>query len=542
MPLTSLDTALCSCRGNAGESIDPSAFNGSFKAQLAVQRTSDCKAAPLSKIQGIVRFYRPGRFEQHLTAQQVAALSLLLSLKPIRPSLTALQSKVDAAKPTMAALPKPTVAQQPSASCKVTQPALVKTNLQSSAATDPKAAASGSTQSAALAKAPGNAAAPSNGSAVEPAKDSSASQPFTFQMNGLKGKLGSAAGGAQHKRRLSLAAVLDDVFEEVLSTPRSRKKRRRPPSVQLAMPSEQPLQPIDLTASPAKEQAAANPAHPPMSPIDLTGWGAQAVPAPAVPARKRVRKWDQMPEPTQSSAAAVQQEAARAPQKPTSSAAMPVETLKAAQTMPTQPSVAPKLYGGSEPTSSAAMPLDSLDAAQKLPARPSNGSERHENASGAAASQASGPTRPLHVEKTAATAPEGLKPPVQAPPSDGATQAQQIASLDPDPASKPLHVGGTATAPAEVAKVPVQSSAPDQAAQVQKPASGDPAPAKKPLQVEEKATAAPEAPKSLVQASAPDQAAQVQKKASMEPESAGSAVRSAPDQAAQVQNSASCGS
>ena len=252
MHTTGLDTALCAHRGNAGESIDPTAFNGSFKAQLAVQRTSDCKPAALSKIQGIVRFYRPGRFEQHLTAQQVVALSSLLSLKPIRPSVTVLPGKADTAKPSMAALPKPTMAQQPSASCKVSQSALAKTDLQSSAATDLKPTATESTQSGALQKAPRIAAAVSNGIAAERAKDSGTSQPFAFQMNGLKKKSGSAAGGAQHKRRLSLAAVLDDVFEEVLSTPRSRKKRRRLPSGQLAVPSEQLLQPIDLTASPGK--------------------------------------------------------------------------------------------------------------------------------------------------------------------------------------------------------------------------------------------------------------------------------------------------
>ena len=185
---------MCACRGKAGESIDPTAFNGSFKAQLAVQRTSNCTPAPLSKIQDMVRFYKPGRFQQSLTAQQVAALSSVLSLKPVRTSPPALQGKAETAKPSKATMLQPVPAEQPSASCRVTQPAPAKTTSQSSGPTQDKVVASGSTQSAALEKAPMTSAAVKSKDAMGPAKSSGSSQPLAFQI-GLKGKAGSAAGG-----------------------------------------------------------------------------------------------------------------------------------------------------------------------------------------------------------------------------------------------------------------------------------------------------------------------------------------------------------
>ena len=505
------ETALCACRGNAGESIDPTAFNGSFKAQLAVQRVSDCTPAPLINIQGIVNFYRPGRFQQHLAAQQVAALSLLLSLKPLRPSLTAPQSKVQPAKPSMAALAKASVAEQPSASCKVTQPGLAKAGLESSTAAVLKAkaalerstaavlkaAASRNAQSAALDKAPRTGAAVSNTTAVAPARDESGtSRPFAFQMNGLKGKAGSAVGAGQHKRRVSLAAVLDDVFEEVLSTPRSHKKRRRIPAAQLAEPPEQPVQPIDLTVSPAKEQqAAAHPAHAPMSPIDLTGSGAEAAPAPAEPARKRVRKWDQMPASMQNSAAAVQQEAAKAPPEPVSSAPLPVVGLK---------------------------------AAKKLPAQPASGPKPHEDApqqQGAPTSQALEPSKALQASASAGTAPEASELPAQASARNKAAQVQEEGILDLDQANRSLPVTASAVNAPEGIELPVQTSAADQAGHVQKSASVNPEPESKLLPAKAVVATAPAAPGLSVQASAPDQAAQVQNSASPDPDPASAAVK-----------------
>ena len=486
--------SLCACRGNAGESIDPTAFNGSFKAQLAVQRTSHCTPAPLTKFQGVVNFYRPSRFQQHLTAQQVAALLALLSLKPVQSSVAAPQGRAEpAAKPSMAAVPavpKPAVAEQPSASCRVTQPALLKAAPQSSAALGLKAAASGTTQAAA----PRTGAAVPDKTTVAPANDSSSSQPFAFQMNGLKGKAGSAAGAGQQKRRLSLAAVLDDVFEEVLSTPRSRKKRRRLPAVQLAEPSEQPVQPIDLTASPAKGRADGNPRHPPMSPIDLTGSGTEAAPAPAEPARKRVRKWDQMPESMQNSAAAVPQEAAKAPAQPTSSAAMPAGKLKAARKPPAQISSGLDLHGKASEQQKASEAL-----------KPS------------AAGQAK-------ISASAALEPPQL--PVQAPAPDQARQVQKVAGVDPVLASKAMHVNGSSTqGPADAAISVQASAAPSQAAQAQQSASVNPAPLSKPLHAKEPEPTAPAALAVPAQASAPEEATQVQDIASLDPDAASAAVK-----------------
>ena len=488
---------MCACRGNAGESIDPTAFNGSFKAQLAVQRISHCTPAPLIKIQGIVNFYRPGRFQQHLTAQQVAALSLLLSLKPLRPTLTAPQSTAEPAKPSMAAPPKPSVAEQPSASCQVTQPAPVKAAPQSSAAAGLKA--SGNTQAAALEKAPRTSAAVSSATAVAPAKDSGTSQPFAFQVNGLKGKAGNATGGGQHKRRLSLAAVLDDVFEEVLSTPRSRKKRRRLPAAQLAKPSEpaeQPLQPIDLTDSPAKErQAAPYPAHAPMSPIDLTGSGAKAVPAPADPARKRVRKWDQMPASMQNSAAAVQQEAAKAPPEPMSKAPIPGVSLKAAQKLPAQPSSCPK-------------PHEDTSQQREAPT-----------------SQVLEPSKALQAKASAGTAPEASELPVKASVQNEAAQVQKNARVAPDAAKHPPQRKASTSAAPEAPELPEQASAADQAGHVQKSPSVNSKPESKPLPAKVIASTASGTSELPLQASAPDKAAQVQNSASLDPDPESAAVK-----------------
>ena len=455
--------------------------------------------SPSDQDPGRCQFDRPGRFQQTLTTQQVAALSSLLSLKPIRPSLTTPQSKAATAKPSMAAVPKPMVAEQPSASCRVTQPAPAKPAPQSSAAT---AVAPTSTESALPGKAPGTSTVVSNNSSVAPAKGSGTMRPFAFHVNGLKGKAGSAAVGAQHKRKLSLAAVLDDVFEEVLSTPRSRKKKRRLPTVFLAEPLEQPLPTTDLTVIPAREQqAAVISGHPPMSPIDLTGLGAEAAPAPAVPARK-VRKWDQMPEPMRSSAAADQQTAANAVPQPKSSAAMPVDTPKAAHNPPAQLARGPK---------------------------PQEAALEHQ---GAPALQALEPSKALHAQASAGAALEASKVLVQKSAPAQAAQVQEKAGIDPDLASKALHLEETAAAAPEGLQLPVEASAADQAAQVQDKAIKHSGQATKPLHVKEIAATAPEASTVPAQASAADQAARAQEEPKADRDPASAAVTSALNQAA----------
>ena len=324
---------------------------------------------------------------------------------------------------------------------------------------------------------------------------------------------------------MSLAAVLDDVFEEVLNTPPTRKnKRRRLPTAQLTQPPDQPLQPIDLTVSPAKGQAGSNPAHPPMSPIDLTGPGTEAVPAPAAAgqaARKRVRKWDQMPEPPQNGAAA-QPEAVPAPCKPISSAAVPVDKLEAAQELAAQRFICPE-------------PHKSKAQQQRAPAL-----------------QAPQPSRPVQAKENASRALEAAKLPLQASAPDQAAHVQEEASVGADAASAavkppapvsqalehshPLHAKQSASTASEVLAMPAQASAPDRSAQVQEKASTDPHPASaavkppaaapqtteqsKPWHAKESASSASEALAMPAQASAPDHASssQEQEKASMDPD------------------------
>jgi len=231
-----------------------------------VQRVAlTCTPAPLAQIQSIVTFHSPFRFQQHLKSEQVAALSSLLSLKPVPATLPAPQGKIETAAQCRTAVPQPDMPEQRSASCGVTQPAAdykAPQNVSSKAA-----------QTAALETGPVTRAAAKSRSAAAPASGDSIEHPFAFQLNGHRGKTGGAPGGTQHKRKLSLASILEDVFEEVMSTPRSsskRKKRRREPSALKAKPADQLATPVDLTSSPAKAQQG----HANLEPlIDLTGSG-----------------------------------------------------------------------------------------------------------------------------------------------------------------------------------------------------------------------------------------------------------------------------
>jgi len=231
-----------------------------------VQRVAlTCTPAPLAQIQSIVTFHSPFRFQQHLKAEQVAALLSLLSLKPVPATLPAPQGNIETAAQCRSAVPQPAMTEHPSASCGVTQPAADYKA--------PQLVSSKAAQTAALENGPVTHAAAKSRSAVAPASGDSIKHPFAFQLNGHRGKASSASEGAQHKRKLSLASVLEDVFEEVMSTPRSsskRRKRRREPSALKAQPADQLATPIDLTSSPAKAQQ--KPAN--LEPlIDLTGSG-----------------------------------------------------------------------------------------------------------------------------------------------------------------------------------------------------------------------------------------------------------------------------
>lgn len=260
-------------------SIDPGAFGGGFQAQLAVQRTALCTPAPLSKIQSTVKFYGAGRFQQTLSAQQVAALSSLLSLKPVSPDLPASQ---DSAQPVQDTKPgEMPAAEEPSACCKVTHSAALSESTESGKATGSK-------------------------SAVAPAAVPPAKQPLTFQMNGVKDKPGKVATAVKQKRTLSLASVLDDVFEEVLNTPRSskRKRKRRGGSVQQAQapPADQAMSPIDLTLS---DDEGGNKAEPASLPLDIAPQPVHQPPEPAISRAIPQHASDKAPEVVPSSPAIV---------------------------------------------------------------------------------------------------------------------------------------------------------------------------------------------------------------------------------------------
>ena len=211
-------------RYHASVIIDPLAFGGAFTAQQAVQRVAHCTPAPLAQIQGIVNFWNPGRITQDLTAQQVTALSLLLSLRTISKIVPAPQGSIVPAASSVPGSSAASAADKPSANCRVTHSAAAEKAAQS-------AVVEKVTQSAAAEKVIQPLAAEKayqSSAALATAKGDSTKQPFAFHLGSLKGKAGSAGGPAKHKRSLSLASVLEDVFEEVINTPpRSKRKQKR---------------------------------------------------------------------------------------------------------------------------------------------------------------------------------------------------------------------------------------------------------------------------------------------------------------------------
>ena len=251
-------------RGLGVNGIDPGAFRGAFQAQQPVERTAECTPVSVQKFNSIVKFYQYGKFHQYLDAQQVAKLSAILHLRPLRPALN--QASPDkgkssaAAQKVAAALPTTTAVSEPSASCSVSHGVATDKSADGGAAARMKdgEVASGKSKAAPAAAAP----AASKGApqlSTDPKKvvaqacSNGAQQPLAFQLNGLKSMKAGPINASKPGRRLSLASVLDDIFEEVRSTPRSsrRRKRRRDGEAQKA----------EVAA------AAAAPAVLPMSPI-----------------------------------------------------------------------------------------------------------------------------------------------------------------------------------------------------------------------------------------------------------------------------------
>ena len=259
-------------RGLGVNGIDPGAFRGAFQAQQPVERTAECTPVSVQKFNSIVKFYQYGKFHQNLDAQQVAKLSAILHLRPLRPALN--QASPDkgkssaTAQETAAALPPTAAVSEPSASCRVSHGTAKDKLTDGGAAAGMKhgEAANGKSKAAPAATAPAaSKAAPqlSTGPTRVAAQACSdgAQQPLAFQLNGLKSMKAGPANASISGRRLSLASVLDDIFEEVRSTPRSsrRRKRRRDGKAQkaeaAAAPAVLPISPI-AAAIPDSERKA----------------------------------------------------------------------------------------------------------------------------------------------------------------------------------------------------------------------------------------------------------------------------------------------
>ena len=234
-------------RGLGVNGIDPGAFRGAFQAQQPVERTAECTPVSVQKFNSIVKFYQYGRFHQNLDAQQVAKLSATLHLRPLRPALS--QPSPDkgnssaAAQKIAAVVPTPAAIDEPSASCRVSHGTAADKPTDGGAAADIRTgkAANDKRKAAPAAAAP----AASRGvpqlstdskSAAAHARSNGAQQPLAFQLNGLKSMKAGPANASKPGRKLSLASVLDDIFEEIRSTPRSsrRRKRRRDDKAQKA--------------------------------------------------------------------------------------------------------------------------------------------------------------------------------------------------------------------------------------------------------------------------------------------------------------------
>lgn len=314
-------------RYDASLSINPSACGGAFTAQQAVQRVAHCTPAPLAQIQGIVGFWNPGRITQNLTAQQVTALSLLLSLRTISKMVPAPQGGIVPAASSVPGSSAASAADKPSANCRVTHSAAAEKAKQSAAAerAAQPAVVEKVRQSAAAEKVIQPVAAEKayqSSAALATAKGDSTKQPFAFHLGSLKGKAGGAGGPGKHKRSLSLASVLEDVFEEVINTPpcSKRKQKRR-----------------QFGSTKAKSGGVATPA------IDLTASdneaGAEAVVDLSSPSKPPPQEAPSPPPPALSSEKA-QQQAAEAPAVvPNSNAAAsngPSAALPAAQELPKQ--------------------------------------------------------------------------------------------------------------------------------------------------------------------------------------------------------------
>ena len=250
-------------RGLGVNGIDPGAFRGAFQAQQPVERTAECTPVSMQKFNSIVKFYQYGKFHQNLDAQQVAKLSAILHLRPLRPAL--IQASPDkgsssaAAQNTAAALPATAAVNEPSASCRVSHGTATDKSANGSAAASMKngEAANGRSEAAPAAAAP----AASKGASrllTDPKRvaakacSNGAQQPLAFQLNGLKSMKAGPIIASKPGRKLSLASVLDDIFEEVRSTPRSsrRRRRRRDGEAQKAEAAAAPAAPAVLPISP----------------------------------------------------------------------------------------------------------------------------------------------------------------------------------------------------------------------------------------------------------------------------------------------------
>ena len=396
-------------RYNASVSIDPSAFGGAFTAQQAVQRVAHCTPAPLAQIQGIVNFWNPGRITQDLTAQQVTALSLLLSLRTISKIVPAPQGSIVPAASIVPGSSAASAADKPSANCRVTHCAAAEKAAQSAAAEKAaqpancrlthSAAAEKVTQSAAAERVIQPLAAEKayqSSAALAIAKGDSTKQPFAFHLGSLKGKAGSAGGPWKHKRSLSLASVLEDVFEEVINTPPSRKRKRKR---------------RQFGSTKAKSGGEATPA------IDLTASddeaGAEAVINLSSPSKPPPQEAPSPPPPALSSEKS-QRQAAEAPAVvPKSNAAAsngPSAALPAAQELPKQ--TARRASGQLEappPQSEASEPAPKQSAVTEAAALKQPGTRPQPADNAPTPSEVSPPPRPLLEDsQTKATSTAGI--------------------------------------------------------------------------------------------------------------------------------------
>ena len=249
-------------RGLGVHGIDPGAFRGAFQAQQPVERTAECTPVSVQKFNSIVKFYQYGKFYQNLDAQQVAKLSAILHLRPLRPALS--QASPDkgnssSAAQKAAALPTTAAVSEPSASCSVSHGVATDKAANGGAAARMKdgEVTNGKSKATPAATAP---AAGKGGlqlstdpkKVVAQAYSNGAQQPLAFQLNGLKSMKAGPVNARKPGRKLSLASVLDDIFEEVRSTPRSsrRRRRRRDGEAQKAEAAAAPAAPAVLPISP----------------------------------------------------------------------------------------------------------------------------------------------------------------------------------------------------------------------------------------------------------------------------------------------------